>query len=183
MPGRQWYLIALVVALAGFACAGLFFWLRFDSMSEGLIRMVAPGETVMALRPGAYTVFHEYSAVLDGRYYEARDILGMHVVVASEAGEQIALRGALATRYELTGHKGVSVLAFDIDAPGNYRLKAAYEVGNGPETVLAVGQGFIGRLFTLILGTIGIAFVTAGGGVAIASVTYVKRRRARETRS
>jgi len=121
--------------------------------------------------------------VLDGRYYEARDILGMHVVVASEAGEQIALRGALATRYELTGHKGVSVLAFDIDAPGNYRLKAAYEVGNGPETVLAVGQGFIGRLFTLILGTIGIAFITAGGGVAIASVTYVKRRRARETRS
>jgi len=46
--------------------------------------------------------------------------------------------------------------------------------------VLAVGQGVVGRIFGLVLGTIAIAFTGIGAGIAVASVTYVKRRRARE---
>jgi hypothetical protein len=75
------------------------------------------------------------------------------------------------------------LLEFDTDARGDYRLSATYGAGNGPETVLAVGQGFIWRMFGIILTTIMIAFVSAGSGIAIASVTYVKRRRAGENAS
>jgi hypothetical protein len=183
MPGRVWYLIAVFVALFGFGCAALFFWSRFDGLTESLIRMSVPGEASIALGPGTYTVFHEYSSVLDGRLYEARDISGLDVTITNPTGEKLALRGAANTRYELAGHKGVSLLEFDADARGGYRLKATYGAGNGPETVLAVGQGFIWRMFTIILTTIGIAFVGAGSGIAIASVTYVKRRRVGETAS
>jgi hypothetical protein len=183
VPSRRWYLVALVIAACGLGGAALFFFPRLAVLDQGVIRMVAPGETVMALQSGAYTVFHEYSSVLDGRYYEARDVSGLRIAVANLTGVPVALRGAADTRYALAGHQGVSVLAFDIDTPGDYRLTAAYELKNGPETVLAVAQGFIGRVFALILGTIAIAFVTVGTGVAIASVTYVKRRRAREAMS
>jgi uncharacterized RDD family membrane protein YckC len=176
MPGRKWYLVALLLVLLGLGAAALYFFPRFATIDSGVVRMVAPGETVMPLKPGAYTVFHEYSSVLGGQLYEAHDISGLRVAVATPAGAPVVLRGTADTSYAFAGHKGVSLVAFDIDAPGDYRFSATYAGGIGQQTVLAVGQGFIGRIFSLIWGTIAILVVTVGVGVAIASVTYVKRR-------
>jgi hypothetical protein len=182
MPSRSWYLVALFVALVGFGGAWMFVWPRVASIDDGVIRMVAPGKITMALQPGSYTLFHEYKAVIDGRYYETPEVTGLHVIVANAQGDPVALGSATDTRYTLPGHAGVSLLAFDITAPGTYMLSASYADPNGPETVLAVGQGFIWKLFGLIGGTIAIAFAGIGSAIAIASVTYVKRRSAREAK-
>jgi hypothetical protein len=182
IPRRAWYLAAIVPALVGLAGAWLFFWPRLASVDDGVIRMVVPGKIAMALQPGSYTVFHEYRAVVGGRYYETPEVSGLRVVVTTAQGTPVELGGAAETRYTLPGHSGVSLLTFDIDTPGSYILSAGYADKNGPETVLAVGQGFIRRLFGLIGGTIAIAFAGLGSTIAIASVTYVKRRRAREAK-
>ncbi len=180
MPSRRWYLAALILVLAGLCGAALFLWPRLQTLDATLTRMVAPGEKKMTLQRGSYTVYHEYRSVVDGRYYESNDISGLRVAVRTPAGELVALRGAVNTTYNISGHSGVSLLDFDIDVPGTYTLAAAYGDRPGPEAVLAVGQGFVGRIFALILGTLAIAVASAGTGIAIASITYVKRRRAAE---
>jgi hypothetical protein len=182
MPGRRRYLVALLLALIGAGGAAIFLLARLPSLDEGLVRMVAPGEMAIDLQPGSYTIFHEYRSVFDGQLYQSDDVSGLRVAVSAAAGKPIALTGAAETRYSLNGHSGVSVAAFEIDTPGRYTLIAAYRDKPGPEAVLAVGQGVIGKIFGLVLGTIAIAFAGIGGGIAMASVTYVKRRRAREAK-
>ncbi|MGO8917215.1 MAG: hypothetical protein ACLQJR_15015 [Stellaceae bacterium] len=180
---RRWYLVALALALVGAGGAYLFFSMRLQSVDAALTRMIAPGEVEITLQPGSYTLFHEFRSVLNGRYYESDDVSGLNLHINSSNGEPIALRGGANANYEIAGHAGVSVADFDIDEPGTYTFVSAYNRRNGPEAVLAVGQGVIGRIFALVLGTIAIAFAGVGSGIAIASITYVKRRRATEAKS
>jgi hypothetical protein len=182
MPGRRGYLVALLLALIGASAAAIFLLARLPSLDEGLVRMVAPGEMAMELHPGRYTIFHEYRSVVDGRLFQSDDVSGLRVAVSAAAGKAIALTGAMEARYSLNGHAGVSVAAFDVDTPGRYTLSAAYRDKQGPEAVLAVGEGVIGKIFGLVLGTIAIGLAGIGGGIAVAAVTYVKRRRAREVK-
>jgi hypothetical protein len=179
---RRWYLVALVLALVGAGGAYLFFFMRLQSVDAALTRMVAPGEVEITLQSGSYTLFHEYRSVLNGRYYESDDVSGLNLHINSSNGEPIALRGRANTNYEIAGRSGVSVADFDIDEPGTYTFVAAYNQRKGPEAVLAVEQGVIGKIFGLVLGSIAIAFAGVGGGIAVASITYVKRRRAREVK-
>jgi len=180
MPSRRWYFAALLLALTGAAGAAIFLWARLPSLDADMVRMVAPGEMAMDLQPGSYTIFHEYRSVVKGQFYESNDVSGLRVRISAAAGEPIALTGATDARYTLNGHSGVSMAAFDIATAGRYILSAAYRDKQGPEAVLAVGEGMIGRIFGLVLGTIAITFAGVGGGIGVASVTYVKRRRARE---
>jgi hypothetical protein len=143
--------------------------------------MVVPGEMAMNLQRGSYTIFHEYRSVFDGRLLESDNVSGY----ASRSARQPASRfltGATDTRYSLNGHSGISLAAFEVDTPGRYTLLAAYRDRQGPEAVLAVGRGIIGKIFGLVLATIAIALAGIGGGIALASVTYVKRRRVREAK-
>jgi len=179
MPSSGWYLVGLLVAVLGLGGAALYFFSHLAVIDDGVTRMVAPGETTMALQPGTYTVFHEYSSVVDGRSYQANDIAGLRVTVASRGGMPLVLRSTADTNYGLAGRKGRSVWAFDIGTAGDYRLSASYEAASGPQTVLAVAQGFIGRVFVLILGTGAIACLAIGAGLGIASIAYIKRHRQR----
>jgi uncharacterized RDD family membrane protein YckC len=95
MPSRRWYLVGLLVAVLGLGGAALYLFSRLAAIDDGVTRMVVPGETMMTLQPGTYTVFHEYSSLVDGRYYEAHDIAGLCVTVADPAGTPIALRNAI----------------------------------------------------------------------------------------
>jgi hypothetical protein len=47
MSSRGWYLVGLVDAMFGLRGAALYFSFRFVVVDEGVIRMVAPGETVI----------------------------------------------------------------------------------------------------------------------------------------
>jgi hypothetical protein len=182
MPGRRWYLVALLLALLGAGAAAIFLMARLPSLDAGLVRMVVPGEMAMDLQRGSYTIFHEYRSVFDGRLFESDNVSGLRVTVSAAAGEPVSLTGATDTRYSLNGHSGISLAAFEVDTPGRYTLVAAYRDRQGPEAVLAVGRGIIGKIFGLVLATIAIALAGIGGGIALASVTYVKRRRAREAK-
>jgi hypothetical protein len=178
---RRWYLVAIALALLGLGGAALFLLPQIGSIDSGLIRVIVPGEARLDLLPGTYTVFHEYRSVVHGRLYDVGDAAaGLTFRIANAAGEGVPLSSTPSTQYSIFGHEGRSVSTFVVDHAGQYSLKAGYEQQPGPDTVLAIGQGVLGRFVRLIFGTIAIAFSGCGAAIALTCVTYVKRRKARE---
>ena len=85
---------------------------------------------------------------------------------------------AMAANYAIGNKSGTSIYAFAIDRPGRYRLAADLADGRSePKAVLAIEQGMLGEMFSLIFGTMAIAF--AGLGIAGAIVLVVLWRRSK----
>jgi hypothetical protein len=182
MTGRRWYVVALVVFLVGAGVLGAFLWTRLGSLGEELRQMVAPGAADMLLaEPGTYTVFHETVSTFDGRIYRSGDIAGLVVAVRGGGGGTLAVRPPAASMtYSLAGREGVAIAAFDVTEPGWHRITAATEGGRQLSPfVLALGRDFGTKLAGTVLGGLGILFGTLAVAVAIASVTYMHRRRLR----
>jgi hypothetical protein len=181
MMSRIWYLVAFLVFGAGVAAAGWLLWSGLSGLGTALARVIVPGATVISLdNPGSYTIFHEAESVIDGRLYASHNIAGLQVKVTSETtGSAIPVTTPSShASYSLGGHSGVSVLAFDIAEPGRYRLSGSYRDGRAePRAVLAIGHGFVGRLLGTIFAALGAGFGGFVAAVAIAIVTFVKRRR------
>jgi hypothetical protein len=178
-PGRIWYLVALVIFLAGMAAMAAFLVTRLMSMDSGLTRFVVPGEQTLTLEAGNYTIFHEPQGVIDDKIYAGGSIEGLSVTITGPDGATIQLAPASSGRYSFGGHTGFAVFDFTAAAAGQYLVAANYpDHTSGPSTVLAVGAGFLSGLLTTIFGALGIAF----GGAIIATIiavrTLVKRRRA-----
>jgi hypothetical protein len=184
-PGRLGYLVAVLVALTGVGVTGLVALPALLQAGEGTQRMVAPGEMeVLLSEPGTYTIYYEHRAVLDGRVFatSGADVSSLSVAVEEVGtGESITLTAPRQNvEYELKGHAGRAVFNFAAAQPGSYILSASYPPGvQGPEVVLAVGQGVGRRIVTGVLAAIGIPFIAITLASAIASVTYLRRRRAR----
>lgn len=184
-PSRFWYLAALVIFAAGLAAMGVLLSKAFSGLGGGLVQIVVPGETELALEPGSYTIFHETQSIVGGKLYQSDGIGGLTVSVLSPAEEAVALTTpAMGGSYEFAGRRGVAAFGFEIGEPGTYRLSASYGEGAaGPETVLAVGKGFAGTLLATVLGGLALVFICAGVAVAIAVRGSAKRRRARAATS
>ncbi|HET7717216.1 MAG TPA: hypothetical protein VFK86_16455 [Bauldia sp.] len=177
-PGRIWYLVAIVVFVAGMAGMAAFLLTRLMDMGAGLTRFVVPGEQTLVLEPGGYTIFHETQSVIDGKIYASSGLGGLTVSVTGPDGEPVPL-GASSGRYSFGGHAGFAVFDFTAGAAGPYVIAGRYADGaGGPETVLAVGAGFLSSLLTTIFGSLGIAFAGAIIAAVIAVRVLVKRRRA-----
>ena len=83
-----------------------------------------------------------------------------------------------ASTYAIGNKSGSSIFAFVIDRPGRYRLATDLADGRSePKAVLAVEFGMLGEMFSLIFGTMAIAF--AGMGIAGAIVLVVLWRRSK----
>jgi hypothetical protein len=173
--------VALAALLAGTIRAGMAIWSGIPRMQNALTRIVVPGTSELTLaEPGSYTIYHEYESVIDGRIYSSQNISGLEVgLVEEDGGAMIPIvPSSGSTRYSVSGHSGVSVLNFTISLPGKYRLTAAYGAGrSGPTTVLAIGQGLLGRLLLTIFAAIGLSFAGFGAALAIGLITFFKRRR------
>jgi hypothetical protein len=181
MTSRIWYVVAAAALLAGAVGAGMTIWSGIAGLTNALTRVVVPGTSELTLaEPGSYTIYHEYESVIDGRIYNSQNVDGLQVsLTEEEGGVTVPVAPASAsTRYSLGGHSGVSVLSFDIIRPGKYRLIAAYGAGrSGATAVLAIGQGFLGRLLLTIFAAIGLAFAGFAAALAIVLITFFKRRR------
>jgi hypothetical protein len=178
MRSPLWFVVAGVVALATLVSAGLYLAPRIATIDQGTIRVVVPGSAVLTLdRPGHYLIFHEVRSVVDGRVYQAK--LGdMRVTLVPEGrSAPVALvTPKMSTEYQIGCCVGQSLLAFDIERPGRFRLSASRANGaDEPKTVLAVSQGVVGRIFQLI----GVVFGIGSIGLAIAGALVLLAVRAR----
>jgi hypothetical protein len=166
MRSPLWFVVAGLIAIAGFVCSGLYLWPRLGSVDAGLIRVVVPGNAVVTLdKPGTYTIFHEKRSVVDGKYYASDTVSGLRVELVAEAGGAPVrvVEPSTSTSYSVGNREGESIFAFTIDQPGRYRLMTNLA---GGQAVLAIGQGMFGAIFKLVGGTIAIAFA----GLAIAGI-------------
>jgi hypothetical protein len=169
---------ALVLVLGAIGSAAILY-LGLSGLS--MQRVVVPGSAEIALEEsGRHTIYHESRSVVDGRVYDVADVSGLTVeLVSAETGESVPLDVPGAnTTYELRGRSGRGVLTFEVDRPGAYRLSAEYPAGGGPETVLAVGRGLGTRIAMTVVGAIALGLGSFLLAVAIAVVTFVRRRRA-----
>ena len=183
-PSRIWYFVAVLVLGAG---VGLFAWLLIGGLTDiggSLQRVVVPGEHVLRLdEPGTYTVFNEYNSVVDGKVYSSpRGLTGLRCTLTRKSdGTEIPLTQPGATsRYSMNGRSGVSLLNFEVDTPGEYVLTTTLDGGPDAQGVLAVGQGFVGKLLGVIFTCIAVLLAGVGLSVTILVVTLAKRSRARK---
>jgi hypothetical protein len=177
----MWFVVAGLIALAGFAGALFYVMPRLGVADAGMIRVVVPGNAVLTLdKAGQYTIYHEKKSTVDGRYYASETVSGLRLRLTDEAtGTPVKLtEPAVAANYTIGNKTGSSIYAFMIDRAGRYRLAADLaEDRSEPKAVLSIEQGMLGEMFSLIFGTMAIAF--AGLGVAGAIVLVVLWRRSK----
>ena len=181
MRSPIWFVVAGLIALTGFAGALFYVMPRLGAADAGMIRVVVPGNAVLTLdKAGQYTIYHEKKSTVDGRYYASETVSGLRLRLTDEAtGTPVKLtEPAVAANYTIGNKTGSSIYAFTIDRAGRYRLAADLAEGRSePKAVLAIEQGMLGEMFSLIFGTMAIAF--AGLGVAGAIVLVVLWRRSK----
>ena len=149
MRSPLWFVVAGLVAIAGFVAAGLYLWPRLGTIDAGMIRVVVPGSATLDLgKPGTYTIFHERQSVVDGQYYVSDSVTGLRVGLIAEAtSAPVRVEPATNTSYSLGSRQGTSIFAFSVDQPGRYRLITSLP---NVQAVLAVGQGMVGTIFAMV---------------------------------
>ena len=81
--------------------------------------------------------------------------------------------------YELGGRLGVSVLEFQIDEPGPYKMECIYPDGKvGSDAIFAVSDNLIQTIFKMVVQTFVIGLSGFGMAVGVCVWTYEKRRKA-----
>ena len=180
MRSPLWFVVAGLIAVAGFVAAGLYLWPRLGLVDAGMIRVVAPGKAEIVLdKAGTYTIFHEKKSLVDDRYYASDTVAGLRVELVAEAtGAPVhVVKPTTSTRYSTGGRQGASILVFTVAQPGRYRLETDM---TGGQAVLAIGQGTAWSIFVLVSGTIAIAFAgLALAGVIVALVIWQRLRLAK----
>jgi hypothetical protein len=179
-PGRRWYLVAGLLALAGLLGAGFALWQTLTTIDDDLQRAEFPGQNEFLLaESGTYTIFVEYPA---GSGLDPA-VGALAVEVISGQGESLDLNNPNGSfTYTLGNRTGEAVLQFEVAEPGPVLMIGDYPGGeSGPEVSLAVSQGLGGRLFAGIGAVIFIPLLTWTAAVAIVVVTFLKRRGARPT--
>ncbi|MGZ8755779.1 MAG: hypothetical protein ACXW15_11390 [Acidimicrobiia bacterium] len=179
-PGRKWYLVAGLLALAGLIGAGFALWQTLTTIDDDLQRAEFPGQNEFVLaEPGTYTIFVEYPA---GSGLDPA-VGALAVEVISGQGESLDLSNPNGTfTYTLNNQTGEAVLQFEVAEAGPVLMIGDYPGGeSGPEVTLAVSQGLGGRLFAGIGAVIVIPLLTWSAAVVIVVVTFLKRRGARPT--
>ncbi|MGZ5890929.1 MAG: hypothetical protein ACXWJS_10090 [Hyphomicrobium sp.] len=184
MRSPVWFVVAAVIAVAGFAGAVLYLVPRLAAADAGTMRVVVPGNAMLMFdKPGPYVIYHEKKSTVDGRYYASDNVDGLSLGLTADAtGAQVKLvEPKTSTSYTIGNCSGTSIYAFTLDQPGRYRLSANLASGRSDaKAVLAIDQGMVGALLRTIFGAIAIAF--AGLGIAGAIVFAVLWQRSKAKR-
>jgi hypothetical protein len=178
-PGCAAYLLGCLPLLAGFGVMIAILVVSLPKMNAGLEQIVVPGERSLTLEPGYHMVFLETRSVVDGRAYETGEVSGLtvHVVGADGTPVTVTTPGASAT-YSVNGREGHAINGFQIDRAGAYTVSADYGGAEGPQAVIAVGQGFLGGLFSTVFGGLAAVFIGALVALGVLVWVLVMRRRA-----
>jgi hypothetical protein len=195
-PSRWFYVIGIIVSIAGPAISSMFLFSTVFSTISSLteevssIQVVVPGRNeIRLLETGKYTIFYEHQSVVGNSVYStSEDIPGIQVtLISKDLGSEIPLsRSSTSFSYTIGGRSGVSLFDFTIDSPGTYEIAASYPSSSiqGPHIVLAILHSssldkMFGDITGIALSGFAMVFVPFAAGAAIMVITYLKRRNAR----
>lgn len=187
-PGPIWYVVAAVLVGATVA-AVVALWPSSPTFSDfwsmlDVDRFDAPGETVVTLdEPGAYNIYVRTNGPRrDGAQAE------WHVTAMREADDEAIPVDdpSIAFTLNVNQREYEAIGRFELSRPGAVRVRVVQEAAD-PDALaeMAVGTapspgdmfGKIGRS----VAAAGVALLGLAGAVAIALVTFFRRRRARQT--
>lgn len=181
MRSPLWFVLAGVIAVAGFAAAGFRVVSGIGGIESRLMQVVMPGSAVLNLsEPGTYTIYYEHKSVVDGRVHVGTGLGDLRLSMRGPGGEVQLVPNSGGATYTFGSREGRSIYSFAATAPGEYRITGTWPDGRGErKVVLGVESGLIGGMARMVGGAIGMAF----GGLAIAGilviVTVLQRQKAK----
>jgi hypothetical protein len=176
-----YYALAALIIIAGMAVSFQLLMSGLGSITEDLTQVIVPGESSLHLpAAGEYTIFYESRSAAEGRIYSTEDdVSGLEIKILNKTeGFQVPTYPPFSQMsYNVGGRSGRSVLAFQIDQPGEYLLLASCPQGSeGPEAVLAVGQAFFSNFLFDIMSVLALIFGSLLAAGIIIILTFIKRR-------
>ena len=172
-PSKAWYLVAIVLAVAGFIGGSVMIWRAFVAIS-GVEQFLGPGRfAVQVVAPGNYMLWHDYKAVFKGRAYAVKKSLPDGVrfrVTGPGGGVPGASSGVETTTIGET--ERVAVASFAASAPGDYEI---FVEGEFPTRVFSVGPDNFVKSFVMIFGGIGVILLAFSAGTVLGIWVYFKR--------
>lgn len=171
MRSPLWFVLAGVIAVAGFVAAGFHIVSGLGAIEGRLTQVVVPGSAVLNLKePGTYTIYYEHQSVVDGRVHTGSGMAGLRLSMRGPGGDVQLVPNSGGATYTFGSRQGRSIYSFTATTPGEYRITGVLPDGRGePKVVLAVESGLIGGMARMIGGGIGMAF----GGLAIAGILVI----------
>jgi hypothetical protein len=183
-PSRGYYVLAAIVFVSGWGLLAILLFVGLSGLGSKLQRVVAPGQSDLALNaPGDYTIYYEHRSVVGNRVYSTDENLsGLECELVSKAtGARIPISASSTnSTYSIGSYEGKSLLEFHVEQPGTYQLTTVYAAREGPEVVLAVGQGIFTKIVLAVFGGVASLFACLALATAIAVVTFIKRTKARK---
>lgn len=153
-PFVMWMALAAIIILGGIGGFVYFLVTGLNDISESIIRVNVPGSYDLKLeRAGVYTIFHETGNVAEGTVLdEGGSIRGLNVKLESSNGEVVSVGPTSgSSNYSFGSKKGYSLMEFEIENPGQYKITASFVSGDpNRRPVITIIQGFMARLFKLI---------------------------------
>jgi hypothetical protein len=182
-PSRWYYGLSVLILVVGLSA---FVWLLFSSisgMAGGLIQVVAPGSADLDLgEVGEYTIFYENQSYANGSFYSTgKDVSGLQIeIVEKSTGIKLATNLPSGSfTYSIGGRFGQAILTFQVSRPGIYQLLASYPQDyQGPQVILAVGHGFMGRIISIVITSLAAFFGSIIIAAALTIIIYRKRQKA-----
>ena len=78
MRSPVWFVVAGLIAVAGFVGAAFYVMPRVASADARMMRVVVPGNAMLVFdKPGPYVIYHEKKSTVDGRYYASDNVDGL----------------------------------------------------------------------------------------------------------
>ena len=185
MRSAVWFVVAGLIAVAGFAGAVIYLMPRLAAADAGTMRVVVPGNALLVFdKPGPYMIYHEKKSTVDGRYYASDNVDGLSLGLTADAtGAQVKLvepktthelrRSAIAAAARSTPSRSTSPAATGWRR--TWRAAAAM-----PRRCWRSGRAWSARCSRTIFGAIAISF--AGLGIAAAIVFTVLWQRSKAVR-
>ena len=180
-PGRKLYLYAALLLVVIGVPSLLAFLQGFDGITNGLTRVVVPGQTELELESGTWTVFYEHAGEHEGTTYNTSTVSPEMTVYLFGGQRQIPVVHSTGSyNYNIGGHAGHSIGKFTIEEGGTYRFEAALsDSADTQQYLLALGKDVGKSTVLLVVGIIGM-----GTAIFVAFViwliVFILRWRAKE---
>lgn len=162
VPGRFWYLVALVLFIGSMLAPGIIVLLSVFGGDSSVVRLVAPETKTVRLERGTYSIFSDSRAVINGEVIISQgSISGLRVSVRSSSGAEIQVEAAsVPSRYSYGAQSGFSVFEFRIAQAGDYTISATFrEASNNQRGLLSIRKDFLGGLLGSIFAAVGTALI------------------------
>ena len=174
MRSPLWFVVAGLIAVAGFAGAAFYLMPRLAAADARVMRVVVPGNAVLVFdKPGPYTIYHEKKSTVDGRYYASENVDGLepraHVPRRRCCQVKLVEPKTSTQLHDRQSQRHLDLRLHASSSPAATGWRRTWPAAAAmPGRCWPIEQGLFGAMLGMIFGAIAIAF--AGLGVAGAIV-------------